>query len=406
MTRIIVKLHDNTNINIINSNVIKLMKSKNSLYSNYNIKKLYKLDRIYDENTTTKKIVFNELKTIMSKSFLLFFHKTKQNMIFGYNGVLKIFVNFLRYPFDISVFEVNNNKLIDLLNNNKINNIVIKNNITCTYVYKTKKIKNKNDFDKIINKLVYNNNPLHLIVNINYDNKIYSFIILRNKNKSFIALKNCIKSLNSNKKYIPFAKSSFTMILKKLNMKKWNSIFFTNIYNNSNIIHTLNLATFLFNNSINNKEYKFDNLDNKEYKFDNLDNKEYKSDNLDKMSNDKEYKFDNLNNKEYKSDNLDKISNDKEYKSDNLSKLSNTEEPINDYLLNLYDKFILIKNRKIFDHLHILFKHMFIEIVKINNYIEQTYESNNLHEINEELLIKAISLKRYMITTLTEILNI
>ena len=73
--------------------------------------------------------------------------------------------------------------------------------------------------------------------------------------------------------------------------------------------------------------------------------------------------------------------------------------------LNLI-KTVDIKGEKLFLHFHILFKHIFMEIVKINCMIEENYKLNDYSEINEKLLVKAISLKNYLIVMLDEMLKL
>ena len=436
MTRVIVKLNnENENINIINSKNIKLLKVKNGLKSDYLIKKPFNFDRVYSEHVTFKTVVNNEMKIIMSESFITFFYETDEYNIFHKDGMLKLFSDNLKESYKCSCFEVVDDILIDLFDNNKKSKITIKNNVTVEYKYKEIEIKSKNNILELINKISKNKSSNHLIFSFHSQDKIYTFVILRDDNIEFKALINCIKALNANKNYIPYNKTPFTMIFKNLKMRKWNSIFFINIYHDSDYVNLINFAASLINNHEKEKEknifsdlfsyidnfFPLDNINDEEdngYEEDNeheYDEIEFEDDEDEIEFEDDEYELE-FEDDEYElefEDDGDEIEfEDDEYEIDKIEydELISDEDKDEEKIYSNTDlrliKSLNIKGESLFIKFHILFKHIFMEMVKINSMIEENAKMDDYSDINEKLLVKAISLKNYLIVMLNEMLKL
>ena len=189
------------------------------------------------------------------------------------------------------------------------------------------------------------------------------------------------------------------MILKDLNMNKWNSIFFFNLYSDSNYDKLLNFCSLLFNNEENDEiNYIFSDL----FKYVN---------NLFKNPIENLYQKNNYLNDDYDEDEYEDDDDDDDFEDNKeieyeemLSDVDKYEEFYNKDLSLI--KSLNVKGESLFLHFHILFKHIFMEIVKINSMIEENANLDDYSDINEKLLVKAISLKNYLIVMLAEMLKL
>ena len=244
MIDIIIKINlkKNKNVKIINSNKLKILKPVEGIKKNHIFNNFYNFSKIYSQDDSFQILFKYYYNLNKDNSFLYFFYNFKLYLLTHKNGFIINFYNNIKTTttatkINISIYQVNGINIIDLLNNNKFYKI--------------------DDFNKITNKIISNQDELikimenikiiktHLFVIIKNLNKNYIFVLLHSQTKSINHLITCIKSINLKKKYIPFNNCDFTRILHKLNFTKIKTNFFINIY--TNIIHYLNFANNLQN---------------------------------------------------------------------------------------------------------------------------------------------------------------
>ena len=261
MVRIIcrIKPPQMDNIKIEENDKILLYKKDKNLLDNTILKPYeFKLNKIYDYDSSTKDIYNEEIEFNIKNNFnlgLFIYGHTgsgKTFTLFGdsnNNGIFDFICSSLDYEFDIDVINLTHSGNYDLLNKNKIY-IYAKNeeiHSTVEKVVITEKnyndIRNKIYLSRItgISKLNDNSSRSHLIINIynKKNNCTYTIVDLAGNerkpnlsskenekevsyiNSSLLSLKECFR--NYDKNYIPYRRSDLTKLIKKVMIEKKNT---------------------------------------------------------------------------------------------------------------------------------------------------------------------------------------
>lgn len=257
----------------------------NKIFNYYKKNDVYYLDCNYKEKDYS--FIFNNLwfDNDDDEIFNYLDHKIESNKIsyivaYGYSGsgktytLTNFFRNFLyklnegNIKFQISGYQIYNEEIYDLFNNEKVK----------YYMGKTLKVKNltkinSNDIDYILNKINKNRNTScnlindtssrsHAIIKIRYEGKVCIIVDMagleagnvnknikiqkeaNNINLNMLAFKECIRSLNNKNNFIPYRRCILTILLKDMFCMKNNIYFICNINCNNNFNYQLDCLKY------------------------------------------------------------------------------------------------------------------------------------------------------------------
>lgn len=252
----------------------------------YQEARTYDFDYVYDQNTQTKEIYTNNIRSNITNknNFICYtFGETgsgKTHTLFGPSGLIETTLSEIILEndvVDISSYEIYNNDLYDLLNKrSKV--LMCEQNREIHILGLTRHRCNQDNASNILKSIKSNrivgessenkkSSRSHCIVHIKADNKNYIFVDLAGSEKAIksicanrkeyhemaginldiLALKECIRNIKVNNQRIPFRQTKLTMVLMEAFYDNYTTLLIVTVSpEESNVKDTQNILAYAY----------------------------------------------------------------------------------------------------------------------------------------------------------------